>query len=193
MGKISPSDVQLHSCCKTQLVSIENISIGTVAGYIDVGDGCWWPNKMMTSFWCWCQDDRDVTCNVNWLWTTYFYGLQTWTRTWTWTKSWPRTRTRLRTRACPQTSDTDKLRTRVSAHLQWWHRDVGDNFRILLTKRHVGYIFLHVGDIPISHQHNYMPECDVGDRFVMLETFFKTWWHKINVGANFKIKLVQWT
>ena len=35
---------------------------------------------------------------------------------------------------------------------------------------HVGDIFLHVGDISIGHQHHNMPECDVGDRYVMLET-----------------------
>ena len=42
-----------------------------------------------------------------------------------------------------------------------------------MTKKDVGDIFLHVGDMPIGHQHNYMPECDVGVRFVMLETFFE--------------------
>ena len=58
-----------------------------------------------------------------------------------------------------------------------WNRDVGEFMfvRILGSwwqKKHVGDIFLHVSDMPIGHQHNYMPECDVGDRFVMLETFF---------------------
>ena len=43
---------------------------------------------------------------------------------------------------------------------------------MLVTKKDVGDIFLHVGDMPIGHQHNYMSECDVGDRVVMLETFF---------------------
>ena len=38
-----------------------------------------------------------------------------------------------------------------------------------MTKKYVGDI-LHVGDIPIGHQHHYMPEYDVGDRYVMLET-----------------------
>ena len=41
-----------------------------------------------------------------------------------------------------------------------------------MIKKDVGDIFLHVGDMLIGHQHNYVPECDVGDRFVMLETFF---------------------
>ena len=44
-----------------------------------------------------------------------------------------------------------------------------------MTKKDVGDIFLHVGDMSIGHQHNYMLECDVDDRFVMLETFFLTW------------------
>ena len=47
--------------------------------------------------------------------------------------------------------------------------DVGD-IVMLVTKKDVGDIFMHVGDMPMGHQHNYMPECDVGDRFVMLET-----------------------
>ena len=38
-----------------------------------------------------------------------------------------------------------------------WHRDVGDNFRILVTKKDIGDIVLHVGDMPIGHQHNFMP------------------------------------
>ena len=44
---------------------------------------------------------------------------------------------------------------------------------MLVTKKDVGDIFLPVGDMPIGHQHIYMSECDVGDRFVMLETFFE--------------------
>ena len=64
----------------------------------------------------------------------------------------------------------------------WWHRDVGDFMLVTILgcwwqKNDVGDIFLHVGDMPIGHQHNYRPECDVGDRFVMLETFFWSWWH----------------
>ena len=35
-------------------------------------------------------------------------------------------------------------------------------------------VFLHVGDIPIGHQHHNMPECDVDDRYVMLETLYST-------------------
>ena len=62
----------------------------------------------------------------------------------------------------------------------WWHRDVGDFMLVTILgpwwqKKDVGDIFLHVGDMPIGHQHNYMPECDVGDRFVMLETWNSTW------------------
>ena len=43
---------------------------------------------------------------------------------------------------------------------------------MLVTKKDISDILRHVSDIPIGHQHNYMSECDVGDRFVMLETFF---------------------
>jgi len=39
---------------------------------------------------------------------------------------------------------------------------------MLVTKKYVGDIFLHVGDIPIGHQHHYIPECDVGDWYLML-------------------------
>ena len=50
-----------------------------------------------------------------------FLGLRTRTPTRTWAESWLRTRARLRTLVCPKTSDTDSdtdiLRTRVSAHL----------------------------------------------------------------------------
>ena len=42
---------------------------------------------------------------------------------------------------------------------------------MLATKKYVDDIFLHIGDIPISHQHHNMAEVDVGDQYVMLETF----------------------
>ena len=38
--------------------------------------------------------------------------------------------------------------------------------KIRKQKKDVGDIFLHVGDMPIGHQHNYMLECDVGDIFL---------------------------
>jgi len=41
---------------------------------------------------------------------------------------------------------------------------------MLMTNKYVVDIFLYVGDIPIDHQHHNMPECNVGDRYVMLET-----------------------
>ena len=41
---------------------------------------------------------------------------------------------------------------------------------MMVTKKYADDIFLHVGDIPIRHQHHNMPECDAGDRYVMLET-----------------------
>ena len=52
--------------------------------------------------------------------------------------------------------------------------DIDDNVMLdnVMLERYVGDIFLHVGDMPIGHQHDYMSECDVEDRFVMLETFF---------------------
>ena len=41
---------------------------------------------------------------------------------------------------------------------------------MLVAKKYVGdIIFLHAGGIPIGHQHHNVPECDVGDRYVMLE------------------------
>ena len=40
-------------------------------------------------------------------------------------------------------------------------RDVGDIVML---------VFLHVGDIEIGHQHHNMPESDIGDRYIMLET-----------------------
>ena len=60
------------------------------------------------------------------------------------------------------------------ASLCWWLND-GDHFKMLMTKKYVGFIFLHVGDLPISHQHHNMPECDVRDRYVMLETWNSNW------------------
>ena len=42
---------------------------------------------------------------------------------------------------------------------------------MLVTKKYVGDIFLHVGDISIGHQNHNMRECDVGDRYVMLEAW----------------------
>ena len=71
-----------------------------------------------------------------------------------------------------------RMRSTVTVMLvtSWcWWLYVGDNFRIFVTKKDVGDIFMHVGDMPMGHQHNYMPECDVGDRFVMLETWNSTW------------------
>jgi len=53
--------------------------------------------------------------------------------------------------------------------LCWWLND-GENFKMLVTKKYVGDIFLHVDDIPIGHKNHYMPECYVDDRYVMLET-----------------------
>ena len=45
------------------------------------------------------------------------------------------------------------------------------NFKsVTVMLKYVDDIFLHVGDISIGHQHHDMPECDVGDRYVMLET-----------------------
>ena len=45
-------------------------------------------------------------------------------------------------------------------------------FRCWRQKTYVAEIFMHVGDIPIGHQHHNMPDCDVGDRYVMLELIF---------------------
>ena len=39
----------------------------------------------------------------------------------------------------------------------------GDHFKMLMTKKYVDDIFLHVGDILIGHQHHNTPECDVDD------------------------------
>ena len=46
---------------------------------------------------------------------------------------------------------------------------------ILRQKKYVGDIFLHVGGIPIGHQHHNMQECDVGDQYAMLETWNSSW------------------
>ena len=64
------------------------------------------------------------------------------------------------------------------------YRYVGDLLmvtilRCLWQKKYVGDIFLHVGDNPIGHQHHNMPECDVDDRYNMLETWNSTW-RKLN-------------
>ena len=54
--------------------------------------------------------------------------------------------------------------------------DVGDIVMLVTIlrcwwqKMCVGDIFLYVGRIPICYQHHNMPECDVGEWFVMLET-----------------------
>lgn len=64
---------------------------------------------------------------------------------------------------------------------------------MLVTTKGCWDIFLHVNDMPIGNQHNYMPKCDVGDRFVMLGTFFNLMTLNVNVGANFQIELVQWS
>ena len=58
--------------------------------------------------------------------------------------------------------------------LCWWLND-DDHFKMLVTKKYVRDIFLHVGDILIGDQHHNMPECDVGDRYVMLQTWNSTW------------------
>ena len=42
---------------------------------------------------------------------------------------------------------------------------------MLVTKKYVSEICLHVADIPIGHQHHNIPECDVDDRYVMFETW----------------------
>ena len=48
-------------------------------------------------------------------------------------------------------SDCGDIVMLVSILRCWWqNKEVGD-------------IFLHVGDMPISHQHNYISECDVSD------------------------------
>ena len=43
-------------------------------------------------------------------------------------------------------------------------------FRFWWQFADVGDIFIHVVDMPIGHQHKLMPECDVGDQYVMMET-----------------------
>ena len=45
-----------------------------------------------------------------------------------------------------------------------------DHIITLVTKRYVGDIFLHYDDVPIGQQHSNIPECDVDDRYVILET-----------------------
>ena len=62
--------------------------------------------------------------------------------------------------------------------------DVGDLLIVTILrcwwqKKYAGDIFLHVGDIPIGRQHHNMPECDVGDRYIMLETWSSTWFNHI--------------
>ena len=47
--------------------------------------------------------------------------------------------------------------------------DVG-YIAMLVTKKDISDILRHVGDMPIGNQRTHIWECDVGDRFVMLET-----------------------
>ena len=51
----------------------------------------------------------------------------------------------------------------------------------------------YVGDMSIGHQHNNLPECDVGDRFVLLETWNASCWHKMHVGAIICTNELCWT
>ena len=53
--------------------------------------------------------------------------------------------------------------------------DVG-YIAMLVTKKDISDILRHVGDMPIGNQHTHIWECDVGDRFVMLETYDAYWW-----------------
>ena len=73
------------------------------------------------------------------------------------------------------------IKVQINVRFSW----VGDSYvgdvmmatilRCWWQKKYVGHIFLHVGDIPIGQQHHNMSECDVGDRFVMLETWNSIW------------------
>jgi len=54
---------------------------------------------------------------------------------------------------------------------------------MLVTKKYVGDIFLHVGDIPIGHQHHNMPECD--DVTNITVTVKYRWSVKINDKSSF--------
>ena len=58
--------------------------------------------------------------------------------------------------------------------LCWWLND-DEHFKMLMTKKVCWWHFPHVGDIPMGHHHHNMPECDVGDRYVMLETWNLPW------------------
>ena len=54
----------------------------------------------------------------------------------------------------------------------WWHRYVGDLMIVIICrckwqKKIYWLYFSHVDDIPIGHQHHNMPECDVGDWYLM--------------------------
>ena len=64
--------------------------------------------------------------------------------------------------------------------LCWWLND-GDHFEMLVTKKYVGDIFLHVDDIPIGHQHHNMPECDVGNWYLILVSNSRCWWRDLSI------------
>ena len=51
----------------------------------------------------------------------------------------------------------------------WWHRYVAD-IVMLVTILRCWWHNKDARDMPIGHQHNYMHECDVGDRLIMLKT-----------------------
>ena len=71
--------------------------------------------------------------------------------------------------------------------LCWW-LNVDDNFRMLVTKK-------DNGDMPIRHQHNYMPECDFGDIkgiWVTLNASSFRFWHKwLHPHPNFTLALMS--
>ena len=48
---------------------------------------------------------------------------------------------------------------------------------MLVTKKCDGVIFLHIDDGPIGYQHSNIPECDVDDRCVILDTKTESRWH----------------